>query len=161
MASPFQVSQKLRWKRPHLHQPTTLAGFRAASRVLRAPFPFTASIVAKQPSMVSGNSIEAFRKALRRRLKKRRTKIYINAFPFLPLTKKPLATRMGKGKGGKPRGIFSPLYPGKPIFTVFFRPRSSLASETPMFGRLLANYLCRVGQKFPFRSAPRPCYGRI
>jgi ribosomal protein L16/L10AE len=161
MSSPFQISQKLRWKRPHLHQPKTMAGFRAASVILRSPFPFTASIVAKHPSLVSGNSIEAFRKALRRKLKKRRTKLFINAFPFLPLTKKPLATRMGKGKGGKSRGIFSPLFPGKPLFTVFYRPRASSISKTPVFGRLVANYLCRVAQKFPFRVSPRPLYGRI
>lgn len=161
MASPFQVSQKLRWKRPHLHQATTSAGFRAASVILRSPFSFTASIVAKYPSLVSGNSIEAFRKALRRKLKKRRTKLYINAFPFLPLTKKPLATRMGKGKGGKARGVFSPLYPGKAIFTVFYRPRASSISKSPVFGHLVAKYLCRIGQKFPFRVSPRPLYGKI
>ncbi len=138
-----------------------MAGFRASSVVLRSPFPFTASIVAKTPSIVSGNSIEAFRKALRRKLKKRRTKLYINAFPFLPLSKKPLATRMGKGKGGKSRGLFSPLYPGKPLFTVFYRPRANSISQTPIFGRLVANYLRRIGQKFPFRVSPRPLYGHI
>lgn len=138
-----------------------MAGFRASSVVLRSPFPFTASIVAKTSSLVSGNSIEAFRKALRRKLKKRRTKLYINAFPFLPLSKKPLATRMGKGKGGKSRGLFSPLYPGKPLFTVSYRPRAGSVAQTPIFGRLVANYLRRVGQKFPFRVSPRPLYGHI
>jgi large subunit ribosomal protein L16 len=48
---------------------------------------------------VSARQIEAARMAIQRATK-RAGKLYIRVFPDKPLTKKPLETRMGKGKGG-------------------------------------------------------------
>ena len=48
---------------------------------------------------VSARQIEAARMAIQRATK-RAGKLYIRIFPDKPLTKKPLETRMGKGKGG-------------------------------------------------------------
>jgi len=42
--------------------------------------------------------IEACRRAIRRGLKKTGN-IWINVFTYMPITKKPIASRMGKGKG--------------------------------------------------------------
>jgi len=50
-------------------------------------------------SRLTYNQLEACRRAIRRVLKKQ-GKIYIKIFTNISLTKKPLATRMGKGKGG-------------------------------------------------------------
>jgi large subunit ribosomal protein L16 len=47
---------------------------------------------------VSARQIEAARMAIQRATK-RAGKLYIRVFPDKPLTKKPLETRMGKGKG--------------------------------------------------------------
>jgi large subunit ribosomal protein L16 len=45
-----------------------------------------------------GNQIEAARVAITRHMK-RKGKLWIRVFPHKPVTKKPLETRMGKGKG--------------------------------------------------------------
>ena len=46
----------------------------------------------------TGNQIEAARVAITRHMK-RKGKLWIRVFPHKPITKKPLETRMGKGKG--------------------------------------------------------------
>ena len=46
----------------------------------------------------TGNQIEAARVAITRYMK-RKGKLWIRLFPHKPVTKKPLETRMGKGKG--------------------------------------------------------------
>ena len=46
----------------------------------------------------SSSQIEAARVAINRHMK-RRGKVWIRVFPHKPVTKKPLETRMGKGKG--------------------------------------------------------------
>jgi len=55
-------------------------------------------LVACEGSWISARQIEAARIAMTRYMK-RGGKVYINIFPHLPLTKKPLETRQGKGKG--------------------------------------------------------------
>ena len=53
-------------------------------------------LVATEGSWISARQIEAARIAMTRYMK-RGGKVYINIFPHLPLTKKPLETRQGKG----------------------------------------------------------------
>ena len=53
---------------------------------------------AKEGGYVSARQIEAARVAMTRYMK-RGGKVWINIFPHLSLTKKPLETRQGKGKG--------------------------------------------------------------
>ena len=55
-------------------------------------------LVACEGSWISARQIEAARIAMTRYMK-RGGKVFINIFPHLPLTKKPLETRQGKGKG--------------------------------------------------------------
>ena len=55
-------------------------------------------LVALEGAWVSARQIEAARIAMTRYMK-RGGKVFINIFPHLPLTKKPLETRQGKGKG--------------------------------------------------------------
>ena len=55
-------------------------------------------LMAMEGAWVSARQIEAARIAMTRYMK-RGGKVYINIFPHLPLTKKPLETRQGKGKG--------------------------------------------------------------
>ncbi len=55
-------------------------------------------LVALEGAWVSARQIEAARIAMTRYMK-RGGKVFINIFPHLPITKKPLETRQGKGKG--------------------------------------------------------------
>ena len=55
-------------------------------------------LMALEGAWVSARQIEAARIAMTRYMK-RGGKVYINIFPHLPITKKPLETRQGKGKG--------------------------------------------------------------
>ena len=55
-------------------------------------------LMAKEGAYVSAKQIEAARIAMTRYMK-RGGKVYINIFPHLALTKKPLETRQGTGKG--------------------------------------------------------------
>ncbi len=55
-------------------------------------------LMAKEGAWISARQIEAARIAMTRYMK-RGGKVWINIFPHLPLTKKPLETRQGKGKG--------------------------------------------------------------
>lgn len=53
---------------------------------------------AKEGAWITANQIEAARIAMTRYMK-RGGKVWINIFPHLALTRKPLETRQGKGKG--------------------------------------------------------------
>ncbi len=55
-------------------------------------------LVACEGAWITANQIEAARVAMTRYMK-RGGKVFINIFPHMPLTKKPLGTRQGKGKG--------------------------------------------------------------
>lgn len=55
-------------------------------------------LMAKEGAWITNNQIEAARIAMTRYMK-RGGKVWINIFPHLALTKKPLETRQGKGKG--------------------------------------------------------------
>ena len=53
---------------------------------------------ALESGSITGRTIEAVRRAMTRKFK-RSGKIWIRAFPDIPVTRKPLEVRMGKGKG--------------------------------------------------------------
>src|SRR4026208_1803884 len=63
---------------------------------------------------MSAREIEAARGALTRYLK-RGGKVWIRIFPDKPLTKKPLETRMGKGKGATEKWV-AVVQPGRILF---------------------------------------------
>ena len=55
-------------------------------------------LMAKEGSYITARQIEAARIAMTRYMK-RGGKVWVNVFPHLPVTKKPLEVRQGKGKG--------------------------------------------------------------
>jgi large subunit ribosomal protein L16 len=63
---------------------------------------------------ITNRQIEAARIAMTRKIK-RGGKVWINVFPHKPITKKPLETRMGKGKGS-PEGWVAVVKPGMVMF---------------------------------------------
>ncbi len=58
----------------------------------------TYGLMAKEGAWIKANQIEAARIAMTRYMK-RGGKVFINIFPHMPITRKPLETRQGKGKG--------------------------------------------------------------
>ncbi len=65
---------------------------------------------------ITARQIEAARVAISRKMKKG-GKIWIRIFPDFPFTKKPLETRMGKGKGS-PEFWVAPVKRGRIMFEV-------------------------------------------
>ena len=71
---------------------------------------------AMQPERITARQIEAARRAMTRHIK-RGGKVWIRVFPDKPITKKPLETRQGKGKGNVEYWA-SPIKPGKILYEV-------------------------------------------
>ena len=73
-------------------------------------------LMAKEGAWITANQIEAARRAMTRYMK-RGGKVWINIFPNLSLTKKPLETRQGKGKGN-PEVWVAVVKEGKIMFEI-------------------------------------------
>jgi large subunit ribosomal protein L16 len=71
---------------------------------------------ALEPAWITQRQIEAARVAITRQMK-RDGKVWIRIFPDKPFTKKPLETRMGKGKGA-PEYWVAVVKPGTIMFEV-------------------------------------------
>lgn len=69
---------------------------------------------AVEPGWVTARQIEAGRVAITRHIK-RGGKVWIRIFPDKPITKKPLETRMGKGKGN-PEEWVAVVKPGRVMY---------------------------------------------
>lgn len=72
------------------------------------------AIKAIEAGRIDSRQIEAARVAMTRRVS-RTGKTWIRVFPDKPLTKKPLETRMGKGKGGVEKWVMN-IKPGRIIY---------------------------------------------
>ena len=73
-------------------------------------------LMAKEGAWITSNQIEAARVAMTRFMK-RGGKVWVNIFPDLSLTKKPLETRQGKGKG-EPEVWVAVVKEGKIMFEI-------------------------------------------
>ena len=73
-------------------------------------------LMAKEGAWITSQQIEAARIAMTRYMK-RGGKVWINIFPNLSLTKKPLETRQGKGKGN-PEVWVAVVKEGKIMFEI-------------------------------------------
>ena len=76
----------------------------------------TYGLMAKEGAWITSQQIEAARIAMTRYMK-RGGKVWINIFPNLSLTKKPLETRQGKGKGN-PEVWVAVVKEGKIMFEI-------------------------------------------
>ncbi len=73
-------------------------------------------IMAMEPCWIKSNQIEAARIAMTRHIK-RGGKVWIKVFPDKPVSKKPLGTRMGSGKGA-PEFWVAVVKPGRILFEI-------------------------------------------
>lgn len=90
---------------------------------------------ALEPCWITANQIEAARVAMTRYCK-RFGKVWIKIFPDKPITKKPLETRMGKGKGA-PEYWVAVVKPGRVMFEIAGVPEETAREAM----RLAANKL--------------------
>ena len=96
---------------------------------------------ALEPSWITSNQIEAARIAMTRYMK-RGGKVFINIFPHMPRTKKPLETRQGKGKGSVDEWV-AVVKNGKIMFEV-----SGVSEEIAREALRLASHKLSVKTKF-------------
>ena len=73
-------------------------------------------LMAKEGAWITNNQIEAARIAMTRYMK-RGGKVYINIFPHMPKTAKPLEVRMGSGKGAVDKWV-AVVKKGKIMFEI-------------------------------------------
>src|ERR671911_2766225 len=71
---------------------------------------------ALEPERVTARQIEAARRAMTRHMK-RAGRVWIRVFPDVPVSKKPIEVRMGKGKG-TPELWVARVKPGRIIFEI-------------------------------------------
>src|SRR6202171_5299759 len=81
---------------------------------------------ATEPDRVTARQIEAARRAMTRHMK-RAGRVWIRVFPDVPVSKKPIEVRMGKGKG-TPELWVCRVKPGRIIFEIDGIP-AGLAKE--------------------------------
>lgn len=73
-------------------------------------------LMAKEGAWITNNQIESARIAMTRYMK-RGGKVWINIFPHMPKTSKPLEVRMGKGKGAVDKWV-AVVKEGKIMFEI-------------------------------------------
>ncbi|MBI1256718.1 MAG: 50S ribosomal protein L16 [Chloroflexi bacterium] len=76
----------------------------------------TYGLKAITPDRITARQIEAARRAMTRHMK-RQGKVFIRVFPDVPVSKKPLEVRMGKGKGS-PEFWACRIKPGRILFEI-------------------------------------------
>ncbi len=99
---------------------------------------------ALEPGWITSRQIEACRVAMTRRMK-RDGKVWIRIFPDKPVSKKPLETRMGKGKGA-PEFWVAVVKPGRVMFEV-----AGVSQELAMEALKLASHKLPIKTKVVMR----------
>jgi large subunit ribosomal protein L16 len=102
-------------------------------------------LMAMEGAWITANQIEAARVAMTR-YTKRGGKVYINIFPHMPLTKKPLGTRQGKGKGNVEEWV-AVVKTGKIMFEV-----SEVSEEVAREALRLASHKLPIKTKFVMKE---------
>lgn len=103
---------------------------------------YTAGLISSEPSFITDIQLEAIVLKIKRILK-RRGKIILRVFPHQPITKKPVQTRMGKGKGSIYRWL-QPVKSGSVILEINLKSDGS--------DLLAKKALKSVQTKLPFKS---------
>ena len=99
---------------------------------------------ALEPAWITSRQIEACRVAITRKMK-RDGQVWIRIFPDKPVSKKPLETRMGKGKGA-PEFWVAPVRRGRIMFEV-----SGVSKELAMEALNLASHKLPIKTKVVIR----------
>lgn len=100
---------------------------------------------ALEPGWITNRQIEAARIAITRHVK-RGGKVWIRIFPDKPFTKKPLETRMGKGKGN-PEGWVAVVKPGRILYEL-----EGIETEVAREAMRLASHKLPIKTRFVTRD---------
>jgi large subunit ribosomal protein L16 len=84
---------------------------------LNAPKDASILIKSKSSCLLTPQQLEVSRRILAKPVREEEGKLNIRFFPNLPLSKKPLQTRMGKGKG-RPEKWVAGVRKGAPLFSI-------------------------------------------
>ena len=98
-------------------------------------------LMAKEGAWITANQIEAARVAMTRYMK-RGGKVWINIFPHMPVTSKPIGTRQGKGKGAVDHWV-AVVKEGKIMFEV-----AGVSEEVAREALRLASHKLPIKTKF-------------
>ena len=109
------------------------------------------AIVAQEPAWITSRQIEAARIAMTRHIK-RGGKVWIRIFPDKSYTKKPLETRMGKGKAPV-EGWVAVVKPGRVLFEMA-GPAEELAKEAMRLAIFKLPIKCKFMTKRDFETIP-------
>jgi len=101
---------------------------------------------ALEPNRVTAREIEAARRAITREMK-RAGRVWIRVFPDLPVSKKPVEVRMGKGKGSVEYWA-ARVHPGRILFEVDGVPED-VAKEALRLGAMKLPIITRVITRIP------------
>ena len=102
-------------------------------------------LMAKEGNYITARQIEAARIAMTRYMK-RGGKVWINIFPHMPLTKKPIGTRQGKGKGNV-EGWVAVVKEGKIMFEI-----AGVTEEVAREALRLASHKLPIATKFVMKE---------
>ncbi len=105
----------------------------------------TYGLQAQEGAWITANQIEAARVAMTRYMK-RGGKVWVNIFPHMPLTRKPLGTRQGKGKGNVEAWV-AVVKAGKIMFEV-----SEVSEEVAREALRLASHKLPIKTKFVMKE---------
>ena len=101
----------------------------------------TYGLMAMEGAWITTNQIEAARVAMTRYMK-RGGKVWINIFPHMPITSKPLGTRQGKGKGAVDKWV-AVVKEGKIMFEI-----ADVSEEIAREALRLASHKLPIKTKF-------------
>ena len=129
------VPKRVKWRRPHR---ASLKGeAHKGTKVTYGDY----GLQALEGAWITNRQIEAARIAMTRYIK-RGGKVWINIFPHMPLTKKPIGTRQGKGKGNV-EGWVAVVKEGKIMFEI-----AGVSEEVAREALRLASHKLPIATKF-------------
>jgi large subunit ribosomal protein L16 len=102
---------------------------------------------ALEPAWITSRQIEAARRAIMRRIK-RRGRVWIRIFPDKPVTKRSAESRMGKGKGSVDHYV-AVVRPGRVLFEM-----SGMSEDIAREALRLAAFKLPIKAKFIKRADP-------
>jgi len=106
--------QKGRRKFLKFHNKVKLAGSAVCGRLQKV---YRLSLVVVEFGKITAAELESARVSMKRMLRKK-GKVFVRGYPYLPINERATGVRMGKGKGGKIKAWVYPVKPGKILYEI-------------------------------------------
>lgn len=105
---------------------------------------------ARESHIFTPNLVEIVRRLLRKTAREEGGQLDIRIFPSYPCSKKPLQSRMGKGKG-RPSHFITPIYKNTPLVAIHNR-LDNFQNLKPFIKKLTKRLPVAVKQRFFFKG---------